>query len=354
MREQILRQLPALLVAWHRANKRPLPWRADACAYHIWLSEIMLQQTRIEAVIPYYQRFLRELPTVEALAAVPEDRLLKLWEGLGYYSRARNLKKAATVIMEQYGGELPSTVRELKALPGIGDYTAGAIASMAFGRPEPAVDGNVLRVIARLTADDADIMLPATKKRVTQELRGVYPTGKDAGDFTEGLMELGETVCIPGGQPRCDDYPAARLCRAKALGLTDRLPVRAKAKQRKIQPRTVFLLLCNGKVALRKRPDSGLLAGMWEFPNVDGRLTAAKAKEQAQQWGCDPGVLQSVGDAVHVFTHLEWHMSGYRVECRRAGEAFVWASPDALRHEMAVPAAFRAYRDCVLQQEETL
>lgn len=344
--------VPALLVPWHRQHKRALPWRVESSPYHIWLSEIMLQQTRIEAVIPYYNRFLQELPTIEDLSNVPEERLLKLWEGLGYYSRARNLKKAAQVVMEQFGGQLPVTAKQLQSLPGIGEYTAGAIASMAFGQPEPAVDGNVLRVITRITGDDGDIMQASVKKRITNELRSIYPTGEDAGDFTEGLMELGETVCIPGGVPRCDSCPVAELCVARREGLTQKLPVKSEKKQRKVQPKTVFVLCCDGKYAVRKRPPKGLLAGMWELPNEDVRMGPQEAEAWGRAFGALPESCRALEQATHIFTHIEWHMKGYFLTCGQADERFVWVTARQLSREIALPVAFRRYKDWILSREK--
>lgn len=335
------------IVWWHRAHKRELPWRVDPSPYHTWLSEIMLQQTRIEAVIPYYHRFLSELPTIEDLANADEERLMKLWEGLGYYSRVRNLKKAAQKVMEEYGGNLPVTAKELRSLPGIGDYTAGAIASMSFGQPEPAVDGNVLRVMTRITGDFGDITQTAVKKRITQLLQSIYPVGEDAGDFTEGLMELGETLCIPNGAPRCDGCPVAEFCVARIENLTQQLPVKTEKKQRKIQQKTVFVLVCNGKIALQKRPEKGLLAGMWELPNVDGCLPV-------EQWQgfvdgtCDTPV--PLEPSVHIFTHVEWHMQGVYLPCETCSDRFIWVSVQEILHEKALPVAFRVYKDWILKQ----
>lgn len=353
MLENLLQDVPERIIKWHRKHKRPLPWRTDASAYHTWLSEIMLQQTRIEAVIPYYYRFLEELPTIEHLANVPEDRLLKLWEGLGYYSRARNLKKAAQVVMEQYGGNLPVTAKELRSLPGIGDYTAGAIASMAFGQPEPAVDGNVLRVVTRITGDRSDIAQTAVKKRITERLRECYPTGTDAGDFTEGLMELGETVCIPAGNPRCEECPVKELCVANAKGMTLEIPVKSPKKQRKIQPKTVFLLRCHDRYAIQKRPDTGLLAGMWEFPNVDGELSKQQVKEQANEWGSS-GQPLPLPSAVHVFTHIEWHLQGYLMELSHPLDGYSWVTAEELQNEIAIPVAFKKYKEWIIKTERSV
>lgn len=347
----ILQQMPVRLVPWHRQMKRALPWRAEPSAYHTWLSEIMLQQTRIEAVIPYYYRFLQELPTIEALAAVPEDRLLKLWEGLGYYSRARNLKKAAQKVMEEYDGQLPVTAKELRTLPGIGEYTAGAIASIAFGQPEPAVDGNVLRVITRVTGDDGDIMQPAVKKRITESLRTVYPNGRNAGDFTEGLMELGETVCIPGGVPKCDLCPVADICIAKQQGRTCELPVKSEKKQRKIQQKTVFILYYNGSYALCRRPEKGLLAGMWEFPCTDVEMDEQQAKQWGAKYFTDFNTYQDLGKAIHIFTHIEWHMRGCFFICSEPSDSFVWVTAQQLTEEIALPVAFRHYKQWIFNRE---
>lgn len=336
-------KIVAPIVAWHREHKRDLPWRVDPSPYHTWLSEIMLQQTRIEAVIPYYHRFLQELPTIEDLANVEDDRLLKLWEGLGYYSRARNLKKAAQKVMEEYGGNLPITAKELRSLPGIGDYTAGAIASMSFGQPESAVDGNVLRVFTRITGDEGDITQTAVKKRITDSLQGIYPTGSDAGDFTEGLMELGETLCIPNGTPRCEHCPVAHLCIAKRDNLTDILPVKTEKKKRKIQNKTVFVLECNGKFALRRRPEKGLLSGMWELPNVD----------EDTKGNCPYNISVSetkpLENAVHIFTHIEWHIKGVYCKCNTCSEQFIWVTPQEILHQKALPVAFRVYKDWILK-----
>ena len=207
MEENILSALPGVLLPWYRENRRELPWRRDREPYHVWLSEIMLQQTRVEAVKGYYTRFLEALPTIEDLANCDDDTLHKLWEGLGYYSRVRNLKKAANQIMKRHGGRFPDTYEEVRALSGIGDYTAGAICSICFDYPTPAVDGNVLRVISRLTEDATPIDLPARKKEVSQLLAAVYPA--EAGDFTQALMELGATLCGPNWKPRCQECPCA-------------------------------------------------------------------------------------------------------------------------------------------------
>lgn len=303
----------------------------------------MLQQTRIEAATSYYLRFMHELPTVEALAAVSDDKLMKLWEGLGYYSRARNLKKAACLLVEQYGGMLPSDAEELRKIPGIGAYTAGAIASIAYGKPEPAVDGNVLRVVMRLTASDDDIAKETTKRAACEALRAVYPSGENAAALTQAVMELGEVVCLPNGAPKCDVCPLGGLCRARLCGETEKYPVRSPKKERRKEEKTVFLILHDGKFAVRKREERGLLAGMWEFPLTDGFSDDPETARLLEAWGVRPRRFRSCGNAVHIFTHIEWDMRGVFVLADRASEAFVWKSADDIEREIALPSAFRAF-----------
>ena len=335
-----------LITAWFRENGRRLPWRDDPTPYHVWISEIMLQQTRIEAVIPYYARFLEAFPTVQDLACGDDDRLLKLWEGLGYYSRARNLKKAARAVVEEYSGELPRTVSELKKLPGIGDYTAGAIASIAYGQPEPAVDGNVLRVTARLFADSGDIADPAVKKACAGTLREIYPMGESARFLTEGIMELGERICIPNGAPRCGECPVNGLCRAYLTGTAEKYPVQSPKKSRRIEERTVLLLRCGSsdgwKYALRKRGD-GLLAGMWEFVSEEGHLTDEECADAVLAMGLEPREIAPVPAAKHIFTHVEWHMIGYEVTVRETNDTLTWLRPEEIRESYAIPTALKKY-----------
>ncbi len=337
-----MNEIIPLLLRWYETVRRPLPWRDSPTPYHVWISEIMLQQTRIEAVLPYYHRFLAELPTVYALAAVPDDRLMKLWEGLGYYSRARNLKKAAQVIVAEYDGELPGTAEKLQKLPGIGDYTAGAVASIAFGQPEPAVDGNVLRVWSRITASAEDIVLDKTKKAVREQLREVYPSGHDAAMLTEALMELGETVCVPNAAPKCKICPVSEHCRAHLTGTTDDYPVKSSKKARRIEERTVLLLRCGNRYAIRKRPAGGLLTGMWEFPNTDGHLSGKEAVEK-----CRISVkikdIRPIGTAKHIFSHVEWHMIGYEVTFTEEDNTLTWADAETIRQTYAIPSAFRYF-----------
>lgn len=321
------------LLAWYNEEKRDLPWRRDPSPYHVWLSEIMLQQTRVAAVMDYYRRFLDALPTVADLASCGEDALMKLWQGLGYYSRARNLQKAAKVIMADYGGVFPSDYAVVRALPGIGDYTAGAISSIAFGLPHPAVDGNVLRVVARLTADPSDIADPATKRSVAEALEDVIPV-KAPGDFNQALMELGATVCLPNGAPLCDRCPVRNFCEAYRRGLTASIPVKAPKKERRAEERDVYLIFFEDKVALRQRPGKGLLAGLWEYPN---ELSPSAAPV--------PGRAEFALTAKHIFTHIEWRMTAYTVEAESGGlpQGWVWADQQALAETYSVPSAFQGF-----------
>ena len=336
---EILKEVVPLIIHWYRENRRMLPWRADPSPYHSWLAEIMLQQTRIEAVIPYYERFLRELPDITALAAVSEDRLMKLWEGLGYYSRAKNLKKAAVMVAEQHSGNLPASLSALKRLPGIGDYTAGAISSIAFGLPEPAVDGNVLRVLMRLFADGSDITNPSLRKDVTSVLREIYPRGEEAALLTEGLMELGEVICLPNVRPRCAQCPLQGFCRSHKTGEELKYPYIPPKKERRIEELTVLLILCKGRYAIRKRTGNGLLSGLWEFPNMAGHLTSEEIKELLQ-----PEEIVPCGGSRHVFTHVEWHMIGYKLEVGEQVSDYLWKTAEEIREEFSLPTAFRFYQ----------
>lgn len=353
----------APLLAWYRENARPLPWRESPDAYRVWLSEVMLQQTRIEAVRPYYARFLAEAPDIPALAALPDDRLMKLWEGLGYYSRARNLKKAACTLMEKHGGRMPARYEDIRALSGIGDYTAGAIASIVYGLPYPAVDGNVLRVITRLTADRADVLHPETKRRITAALGEVYrlaaqndssPSARqkdrqtDVACLTQGLMELGESVCLPGRAPACEQCPLAALCRARAQGLTDVLPVRIPKKDKRVEERLVLVLRDReGRFALRRRAPSGLLGGLWELPNIM-LGTDADADRVALAFCAEnrltPGEMAVTEPAVHIFTHIRWQMQGRYLNVE-VGEGcpLTFATPAEIENAYALPSAFRAF-----------
>lgn len=334
--------LPGALIPWYQANARELPWRKDKEPYHVWLSEIMLQQTRVEAVKGYYSRFLAELPDIQALAEAEESRLLKLWEGLGYYNRARNLQKAAKTIMDEYHGAFPSEYSEMLRLPGIGEYTAGAVASNCFDQPIAAVDGNVMRVLSRITESYEDILKPAVKRQMKQQLEAVYPqTG--CGDFTQALMELGAIICVPNGKPKCEICPAREFCLAQRNGTQLELPVKCKKKERKIEERTVFAFHCQGKTAVRRREGSGLLAGLWELPNVPGTMTAQGALKAAEQWGCGPLLLKRQAERKHVFTHVQWNMTCFYIECGRETEGLEWVADREIDDLIPLPTAFRQF-----------
>ena len=341
---ELLSDIIAPLLYWYPGAARDLPWRREPTPYHVWISEIMLQQTRVEAVRGYYERFLAAFPTVADLAAADDDRLNKVWQGLGYYSRARNLKKAAVMLMDAFGGELPADHAALLTLPGIGAYTAGAIGSIAFGLPTPAVDGNVLRVVQRVCADRQDIMKQSTKDAVTSALAAVYPqTPEEAGMMTQALMELGATVCVPGGAPHCDECPLASLCRAHAAGEETAYPVKAPKRARTVQARTVYLLRCDGRYAIRRRPETGLLSGLWEFPNTDGIQDAVQAAECLARWGLTAQSIVPIPPAKHIFTHIEWHMSGYLCDVETPGGGFVWVSAETIAGQYSIPSAFAAF-----------
>ncbi|RAQ28808.1 A/G-specific adenine glycosylase [Hydrogeniiclostridium mannosilyticum] len=341
-----LEEIVAPLLAWYRQSARVLPWRENTDPYRVWVSEIMLQQTRVDTVIPYYERFMARLPSVQALAEVREEELLKLWEGLGYYSRARNLQKAARCICKESGGAFPGSYEQLCSLPGVGPYTAGAIASIAFGLPVPAVDGNVLRVLSRLTENPRDIAEPAVKKQMTAALAQVYPAGH-CGDFTQSLMELGAVVCVPNGLPKCGSCPLRQLCRAFRHGTQTEYPVQTKKQPRRAEQKTVLLLCCGGRAAVRKRPQGGLLGGLWEFPCLDGALSAAEIAAWLEQQGAHAAHIERALSRKHIFTHVEWDMTAYRVSCPHAfqpdGGGLVWATPEQLADEIALPTAFRRF-----------
>ena len=327
---------PAL--EWFAAHKRDLPWRHDPTPYRVWVSEIMLQQTRVESVIPYYLRFMQEVPDVNTLARIPQDRLMKLWEGLGYYSRVRNLQKAAKIICDRKA--FPTDYKGWLELPGIGEYTAGAVCSIAFGLPTPAVDGNVLRVLSRVLASRADITALSTKKKFREALRRVYP--QDASSFTQSLMEIGALICLPNGEPKCALCPFAFFCGAKKENVIDRIPVKPEKKARKIVKKTVLMIRCGEQIALRRRPASGLLAGLWEFPNKEGYLTPKAIEEDF----CGNLIcLDRLSDAEHIFTHVEWHMRGYFLALKEKDQRFQWFSTEEILSRKAIPGAFKSFMD---------
>lgn len=340
-KQNIFSFLPEALLAWYEKNKRDLPWRKDRDPYRIWLSEIMLQQTRVEAVKAYYRRFLDACPTVNDLAEADDELLHKLWEGLGYYSRVRNLKKAAQQIVTLYGGVFPGEYEQIIGLPGIGEYTAGAICSIAFNLPTPAVDGNVLRVVSRLTDDSTPIDLPAYKRQVQNGLRDVYPA--DAGAFTQALMELGATVCGPNRKPECERCPCKNFCLGHKMGTAEQLPVKLPKRQRRVEEKTVFVLRCADCYALEKRPEEGLLAGLWQFPNVPGKLSLEDTLVWFAEKGMHPKQIHLQLERKHVFTHIQWEMRCYYADVEPAEGGFTWLTAEQVRKETALPTAFRQF-----------
>lgn len=331
------------LLNWYATASRDLPWRREITPYRVWISEIMLQQTRVETVKPYFLRFLQEFPDIPALAQAEETKLLKLWEGLGYYSRARNLQKAARIVTEQYGGNLPADVSLLKKLPGIGSYTAGAIASIAFGIPAPAVDGNVLRVLARVTGNHADIMSPRTKQATEEAVSRMCPAA-GAGDFTQAMIELGATVCVPNGEAKCAVCPFAPWCVAYREDIVEQLPVRSKKAPRRVEQRTVLLLREHDRYMIRRRPEKGLLAGLFELPNRLGTLTRDQAIAFARENGFQPLRTEVLPESTHIFTHVEWHMTAYLMHGYFEKKSDrIMASSQELTDKFAIPSAFSAY-----------
>ena len=362
------------LLHWYDYNQRILPWRESPTPYHVWVSEIMLQQTRVEAVKGYYDRFLASLPDIKALAEAEEEKLLKLWEGLGYYNRVRNMQKAARILMERYGGEMPGDYETIRSLPGIGDYTAGAIASIAFGLPYPAVDGNVLRVISRITCSEEDIAKEATKQKLKVDLTTAFREQNiNYGDFNQSLMELGATVCLPNGKPLCDTCPVMHLCEAFHAGRETELPVKSGKKERRIEKRQVLVLCYEGKFLLHKREKKGLLSGLWEFPNAPVTEVDAVILPEGTSF-----TIKKRKKAKHIFSHVEWHMEGIFVECNHTAgaevsedveytkdkliarlgqwmkvttEDFVYATQKEIKEEYSIPSAFSAFLEEIMKTE---
>lgn len=350
LRLEGLLEIPEILLKWYDKHKRILPWREEPTPYRVWVSEIMLQQTRVEAAKPYFERFMEALPDIPALAGADEETLLKLWEGLGYYNRARNLQKAAVRIMEEYGGQMPGEYEELLKLEGIGSYTAGAISSIAYGKVRPAVDGNVLRVAARLRKDIRLISDAKVKKELEQEILCIMPEERP-GDFNQAMMEIGACVCIPGGTPRCGECPLERICAAHREGCEANYPKKAPPKPRKIEEKTVLVIRDAGRAAIRRRADRGLLAGMYEFPSLQGFHTAEEVKAYLAGEGIQVLRIQPLGEAKHIFTHREWHMKGYMVRVDELApgnpgediQDWIYIEPGQARDRYPIPAAFGAY-----------
>jgi A/G-specific adenine glycosylase len=333
------------LLDWYQIHKRVLPWRDNPTPYRVWVSEIMLQQTRVETVIPYFERFVERYPTMEELANANDDELAKYWEGLGYYSRVRNLKKAAQIIVEKHEGIFPEDDESIAALPGIGPYTLGAIQSIAFGKKRAAIDGNVLRVFARITAHFGDISSESTKREIGDIVRRTLPDRRNS-DYTQGLMEIGATVCLPNGSPKCEICPLQRFCLASANHLTDQIPSKKATKARKIEKKTVFVIITNNQfVALRKRSATGLLAGLWEFVCLDGDVDPNEWLTRYLPGAASQSKIISFPNQVHIFSHIEWHMKGYAIVIEKAFEitSMIWVDIPRLLKEFSIPTAYRPY-----------
>ena len=368
-----LKKIVQPLQEWFQENARVLPWRENPLGYYVWISEIMLQQTRVEAVKPYFDRFIRELPDVKALAECPEDKLLKLWEGLGYYNRVRNLNIAAKQVMEDYDGIIPSEYEELLKLKGIGHYTAGAIASIAYGKRVPAVDGNVLRVISRVTADDSDIMKQSVRTHMEEKLLELmHNLAGEATQqeerlipsvFNQALMELGATVCVPNGAPHCEKCPWQDFCEARLQNRIEELPVKKKSKERRIENKTVLIIKDGEQVALHKRGNKGLLAGLYELPNLEGHLNEEEVLSAIEKRGYEAIRIQPLCDAKHIFSHVEWHMKGYVVflshrefakvcDDEKEGTSlspqdWIFVNVEETKERYAIPSAFAKYAEYI-------
>jgi len=326
------------IIEWYQRNKRDLPWRHTKDAYKIWISEIMLQQTRVEAVKEYYERFLDQIPTIEDLAKVSDDKLLKLWEGLGYYSRARNLKKTAQLLITQEKKELPDTEEELLQLPGIGAYTAGAILSIAYLKPVPAIDGNVMRVLSRIYEEERDILNEKVRKEYYEILKKLmlsYPPD----DFVQAFIELGALICLPNGEPKCEVCPLKNCCQAHKHHQEQKYPIKKAKKKRKIENKTVFLFQFDDKIALQKRKE-GLLAYMYEFPNINETLDLSNAKKYLKEQNILSNKIIDKGQYKHIFSHLEWHMQVYQVELKCSIDTYIWSTSEELNHKYSLPTAF--------------
>lgn len=334
------------LLKWYDKEHRILPWRQSKNPYYIWISEIMLQQTRVEAVKPYFERFIKSFPTIAAVADADEDQLLKMWEGLGYYNRVRNIQKAAKQVMEHYDGQLPADYEQLKSLSGIGNYTAGAVSSIAYGVMAPAVDGNVLRVISRIDEREEDITKQSAKTSVETAIMEIMPEDRP-GDFNQALMELGAVVCVPNGAPHCENCPVADLCKAYKHGRIDELPVKSTKKARRIEERTILLIQDGDRVAIKRRPRKGLLAGLYEFPNLEGHLTEEEVLQLVNDKLLIPLQIKPLQEAKHIFSHVEWRMIGYAVKVAALEEEkqgdMLFVNQKETEDIYTIPAAYSAY-----------
>lgn len=347
------------LLHWFDYNARILPWRENPTPYHVWISEIMLQQTRVEAVRGYFDRFITAIPDINTLAGAEEEKLLKLWEGLGYYNRVRNLQRTAILLCDQYGGEMPASYEKLLSLPGVGEYTAGAIASIAFGLAVPAVDGNVLRVMKRIAGSFDDITKATVRRALWEDINAIMPKDRP-GDFNQSLMELGATVCLPNGKPLCEQCPVMHLCKAFHEGTIFQIPVKPGRRERRKEERTILLMEFEGWVAIRKRQEKGLLSGLWELPGLEEKLTPDKLREYLEVHDIKTEKLLPIGEAKHIFTHVEWHMTGYRLLLTELPKDYSgsldirWVKPQEIIEKYSIPNAFSAFTKQIKEERNVL
>lgn len=341
------------ILSWYYKNRRTMPWREDPQPYYIWISEIMLQQTRVDTVIPYFQRFIERYPDIASLAASDEEELLKYWEGLGYYQRVRNLRTTARFLMENHGGKLPETYEELILLKGIGEYTAGAIASEAFGKMVPAVDGNVFRVLARLTACGEDIRDRKVMAKLKEKAWELLPD-ENTGDFNQGLIELGALICIPKGSPKCALCPVKDHCEAYMMDIQDVIPLRSRNKERRIEERTVLLFQWGDRFSVTKRKEGVLLGGLYEIPHEEGYYDLEEVRTLAENLGMKVQSVETLKDRKFLFTHIEWRMKGYHIRIEERHEGFVFETLEALRENYTLATVFREYlKDLDSPRQET-
>lgn len=347
-----LKEITTPLLNWYQKSKRSLPWREEKNIYHTWISEIMLQQTRVEAVKEYYLRFIKEIPDIKTLSEIEEDKLLKLWEGLGYYSRAKNLQKTAKIIMEQYNGIFPNTYEEIINLPGIGKYTAGAILSIRYDKPYPAIDGNVMRILARLTECEFDISENKTKEYFEELLLPIMP--KKAGDFNQAFMDLGSSICLPNTEPLCKSCPLKKICKAYLNQTTSQYPIKKKKVKRKIENRIVLLFSFQNEILIHKRKSEGLLANLYEFYQKEGNYSLKEIENFLKIENIDYKEIYPIGEAKHIFSHIEWHMNGFFIELNKkiTPEDYFWCPISSLEKEYCIPTAFRYYKKYLLFEKE--
>ena len=336
------------ILSWYDQGHRDLPWRRTQDPYRIWISEIMLQQTRAETVVSYYERFLARYPTVQDLASAPEEELLKAWEGLGYYSRARSLQKAAKEIVARYGGQLPADLEKLRALPGIGDYTAGAIASIAFGIPAAAVDGNVERVLCRWDAITDEVGTPAVRRQIAARAQALVPRDRP-GAFANAMMEMGATMCTPKN-PKCLLCPVREGCMGFAQGIAQELPHKAKKKAQRVENRAVLLVFCDNRVLIVKRQEK-LLGGLFVFPDVLEESDPARLCRALEALGIRAAYDEKLGHARHVFTHLIWEMDVHAVVADEMTQVpgGQWVSRQELA-ALPLPTAVKAARQWAMER----